>query len=162
MIDYNKPILFLDLDGVIVLDDLPFKKKIHSEYIANNFDKKCVNVLNEIIKNVNPIIILSSDWRYNYSFDILNKIFHDNGVISEISGITDNLWGIEFKSLSQLEVCRATEILKYVNEHDINNYVAVDDLNLFPWIPKNFVYCTRFNEGIKQTGIKEKIIDILT
>jgi len=67
-----------------------------------------------------------------------------------------------FTSFQQLEECRAYEILQYVRERELTNWVAVDDLNLSKWIPNNFVYTPKSNEGIKQSGVKEKIIKILT
>jgi hypothetical protein len=59
-----------------------------------------------------------------------------------------------------VEACRSAEILKYVNEHQICNYIAVDDLDLSPWIT-NFVRTPRSNEGIKQSGIKDKILKVI-
>ena len=71
--------------------------------------------------------------------------------------------GVKFKSLAQLEDCRADEILKYVHEHDIERWIAIDDLDLSPWIPDEHFVCTpRSNEGIKQSGIKNKIIKKIT
>lgn len=152
----DKPILFLDIDNVMVISSNC--NHLHSKYMTESFDQKCVNVLNEIIKETNASIILSSDWKENRSFTVLNEIFRDNGIITYVSDITPDLWGIKFTKLSELEKCRAEEILQYINEHHITNYVAVDDLNLTPWIPDNFVWCPNSKEGIKQNGIKEKII----
>lgn len=153
--------LFLDIDDVLVTTRQHFSKKLHPKYQTHHFDKKCVNVLNEIIQKTSPIIIISSDWKLHYNLEVLNEIFYDNGVDYKITDITPNLWGVKFFSLHQLEECRAWEIIKYTNEHKIINFVAVDDLNLRDWLPNNFAHCTRCNEGIKQTGVKEKIINIL-
>ena len=53
------------------------------------------------------------------------------------------------------------EINVYANRYELTNWVAVDDLNLKLWIPERFVHCTRANEGIKQSNVKEKILNIL-
>ena len=41
----------------------------------------------------------------------------------------------------------------------ITHWVAVDDLKMFDL--ENFVHCPRSMEGIKQSGVKEKILKIL-
>lgn len=153
--------LFLDIDDVLVTTRQHFSKKLHPKYQSHHFDPKCVKVLNEILEKTNPIIILSSDWKLHYNLEALNEIFHDNGVNGKITDITPSLWGVKFFKLSELEECRAWEIIKYVNEHNIQKFVAVDDLNMFHWLPDNFVHCTRSMGGIKQTNVKEKIINIL-
>lgn len=154
----NNPHLFLDIDSVMVTTEQYFTKKTHPKFKCAPFDSKCVKVLNEIIEKVNPIIILSSDWRLFFEIYEMNEIFKFNNVNATISGITTDLWGEKFASLTQLEEARATEILMYVRDHEITNWVAVDDLNLKPWISNNFVYCTKANEGIKQSNVKEKIL----
>jgi hypothetical protein len=126
-----------------------------------NFNKKAVNVFNAICEAVDPVIVLSSDWKDHYDLDLLNEFFQWNGITHSITDFTSSAWGTKFKSLAQLEDCRAYEILKYVEEHDIEKWVAIDDLDLKPWIPNNFVHAPRSNEGIKQSGVKDKILNIL-
>ena len=151
--------IFLDLDGVLVTSSQLYAKD-NPVYHNHTFDKKCVRVLNEILENTTADIVISSDWKTNYSLQALNNVFNLNGITREIIAVTPSLWGIEYFNYTQLEDCRAAEILLYINEHNITNYVAVDDLNLSPWIP-NFVWCKRANEGIKQFGIKEQILNTL-
>jgi hypothetical protein len=159
----DKPTIILDLDGVMCTTYQYYtnKKKWHPIYDCYRFDEKCVKVLNIIIEKTNPIIVLSSDWKDNYAINILNEIFEWNKVNAKVSDVTSSSWGVQFTSLQQLEECRSYEINKYVNEHKLTNWVAIDDLNLTTWIPNNFVRCTQPNEGIKQSGIKDKILKIL-
>ena len=42
----------------------------------------------------------------------------------------------------------------------VTKWVAVDDLNMTPHLD-NFVHTIKQNEGIKQSGVKEKIISYL-
>jgi hypothetical protein len=159
----NKPTLFLDIDDVLTTSKQYFGK-YHPKYNGHPFDPKCVKVLNEIIEKINPIIIISSDWKYHFTIEQLNEVFKLNGVNALITDITPSLWGgkeAKFTSLSQLDECRAEEILKYVKEHELIKWVAIDDLNLKPWIQDNFVRCTHSTEGIKQSGVKTKILKIL-
>ena len=91
-------------------------------------------------------------------------------------------------SFSQGEQIRCIEIQEWLSKHlDVTKWVAVDDMNLglhfsyntfqpspkdfekmeltpengYTWGLRNFVQCTNQNEGIKQSGIKEKIINFL-
>ena len=159
----NRPTVLLDIDGVLATPTQYYtnKKKWHPMYDCYRFDEKCVKVLNQIIEKVDPIIILSSDWKDHYTIDVLNEIFKWNSVNAEVSDITSSSWGVQFTSLQQLEECRSFEINRYVNENQLEKWVAIDDLNLKLWIPDHFVHCTRANEGIKQSGVKEKILKIL-
>lgn len=160
----KQPTIFLDLDDVMVTSNQYFFSKPHPVYDGMPFDRKCVKVINEIIERTNPIIIISSDWKLHYNLKQLNRIFVENKINAVVTDVTPDLWGHPYKSLSQLDECRAEEILKYQVDHAdvIDKWVAVDDLNLKSWIPDNFVRCTRSNEGIKQTNVKEKILNILT
>jgi hypothetical protein len=74
-----------------------------------------------------------------------------------------------------LEQTRAIEIRQYLIDHpEITHWVAIDDLNMGApytdetwgemdreWGLKNFVLTPRSREGIKQSGIKEKILEFL-
>lgn len=160
--DSNKYIL-LDIDGVLATTHqyCTNRKKWHPMYDCYRFDEKCVKVFNYIIEKTNPIIILSSDWKDRYTIAMMNEIFKWNGVNAEVSAITASSWGVQFTSLQQLEECRSYEINRYVSEYGLTTWVAIDDLNLKLWMPENFVHCTRVNEGIKQSGVKDKILNIL-
>jgi hypothetical protein len=57
------------------------------------------------------------------------------------------------------------EIEKFLEDHpEITSWVAVDDIDMSPEKNRgkglsNFVLTPRSNEGIKQSGIKEKILN---
>ena len=158
-----RPYLFLDIDGVLATSHQFYtNRKKWPDYGRYRFDDKCVEIFNEILDKTDPIVVLSSDWKLQYSINAMNNIFAVNNIKGFISDITPDLWGVKFTSLAQLEDCRADEILKYVHEHDIEHWVAIDDLDLSPWISEeNFVRTPRANEGIKQSDIKNKILKII-
>lgn len=151
----NKPTIFLDIDGVMVIDEE--ETRLHHKFMKPFFDSDCVQVLNEIIEKFNPDIIISSDWKDKLSIDNLNEIFRDFGVNTEIKGITKSLWKIKFKSFQELEICRAEEIMDFVIKNELINWVAIDDLFLKPWV-RNFIH-TNHITGI--SGVREKIFNIL-
>jgi hypothetical protein len=159
----DKPVLFLDFDDVMATSRQYYAKKRHP--IFNNvypFDPKCVKVLNSIIETINPVIICSSDWKLHFNLEQLNQIFGWNLINDVITDVTPSLWGVQFEKLKDLEECRAAEIKLFADNNNITNFVAVDDLNLHKWLPNNFVWCSHSTEGIKQSGVKDKIIKILS
>jgi hypothetical protein len=161
----SKPHIFLDIDGVLSLDFDEYtysnQKKWNPKVMRCNFNKKAVKVLNDICEAVDPIIILSSDWQDHYDIDVMNEFFEWNGINYKISAYTPSAWGVMFTSYQQLEECRAYEILQYVREREVKNWVAIDDLDLKTWIPDNFAHTPKSNEGLKQSGVKSKILNIL-
>jgi hypothetical protein len=74
-----------------------------------------------------------------------------------------------------LEQERSIEIKQYLQDHpEITHWVSIDDLNMgipqtheswgdleMDWGLTNFVLTPKRTEGIKQTGIKEKILNFL-
>jgi hypothetical protein len=76
----------------------------------------------------------------------------------------------------ELEQERSIEINQYLIDHpEITHWVAVDDLNMgipqkheswgdmeMDWGLTNFVLTPKGSEGIKQSGIKEKILNFLS
>ena len=139
------------------------RKKWHEMYDCYRFDEKCVKVFNEIVEKTNPVIILSSDWRENYTIEVMHEIFKWNGLNGKIFAYTENLWGSHFSRASELEQCRAGEINMFVKKYEPlfedSKWIAIDDLDLSPWIvDEHFVRTPRANEGIKQSNIKEKIL----
>jgi hypothetical protein len=69
-----------------------------------------------------------------------------------------------------LEQERHVEILHWLKQHpEVTHWVAIDDLNMAKnyddiertWGLENFVLTPRAMEGIKQSGIKEKVLEFL-
>ena len=158
-------IIFLDIDGVLAtnkefgMNRTKFQTK-HAEakeiHIPYPFNSGCVKIFNEILDETNAIIVLSSDWRFHWDLNDLDKIFKFNGVKKSPIAITSK---IKRKLSSELEDDRSYQIKNYVNETLPDVWVAIDDLNLSS-LGDNFIR-TKNMEGLKQTGIKEKIIKIL-
>jgi hypothetical protein len=129
--------------------------------MADPFDPLCVQVLNEIIENMNPLIILTSDRRLKLKIAEMNEVFKCNGVNSPVKDYTPDFWGTVFTKLQDADVCRGFEILRYVHQYQIENYVVVDDMNLSGWVSDHFVWCTSSTDGLNQEGVKEKMLKIL-
>jgi hypothetical protein len=154
--------------------------EIPIEYRFDNFDTKAVKTLNEILRITDAEIVVSSDWRLHATVEELGQYYELQGVIKKPIGITktlaecntpkDFIWSRQW----DLEQTRSFEIHQYLKEHSsITSWVAIDDLDMgkagkyysmeftHDWGLENFVHTPRSNEGIKQSGVKEKILKFL-
>jgi hypothetical protein len=193
-------IIFLDNDGVICLDNNWGGRtrkwnewiKKHPESLSykdcdvfhrfDNFDKKAVNVLNEILEETGAEIVVSSDWKKHASLNELGDYYISQGISKRPIAITpifigcDKPDGFEWSYCDQYEQQRCLEIMQYVKDNpSITRWVAVDDLVMQRevtnkhngdqsrvWGLDNFVWTPKMSEGIKQTGIKQKILNFLS
>lgn len=167
MIDNTKPILFLDIDDVLATTreyNVP-RSKVWTKYNEAKelntppytYNPGCVRVLNEILKDTDCQIVLTSDWRLRWNLEEMGKIFEMNGIIRKPNDFTDD----DPISLSDHTRSRSHEITKYIKENQIENYVIVDDYPMGNYFPVGRFVLTKEKMGIKQTNIKEKIIKIL-
>ena len=196
-------VIFLDHDGVICLSNnwgsrskkwskfrsenpdssLEFKDKpVNCRF--DDFDKKAIKILNEIIEQTGCEIVVSSDWRLHATLEELGDYYISQGIIKRPIAVTDifkDLFPKEwsaFRFRAELELERSMEIGHWLENHpEVTHWVAVDDLNMSSeFLSKyfsdgesdknpglsNFVLTPKSSEGIKQCGIKEKIIKFLT
>ena len=164
-------ILFLDIDGVICLAanwGSRFKNKEGLDSIFDRFDPKAVKVLNEIIEKTDCEIVISSDWRFHATLEEMQELYRIRGIKKVPIDYTCDFSSNKEKAA----VSRSWEILDWVKTHpEITHWVAVDDLDMSEHFGpisgnlnfgfKNFVLTPRSHEGIKQCGIKEKIMKFL-
>jgi hypothetical protein len=149
---YEK-VIFLDIDGPLATDEcfLKTEKKFGVQLYKWNIE--CCRVLNEILKDTDAEIILSSDWRRYFTLEELDEIFKWNNIIKSPIAVTD-----EIKRLSDsLEGERINQIDRFLKNNQIKNWVSVDDLNLKSDIVSNFVLVDS-EFGLAADGIKEKLI----
>lgn len=157
-----KKVIFLDLDGVMVpfwgLPSNDFASSKDNIWDADPFSKLAVKHLNYILEKTDAEIVISSDWRNHYELSILQSIFEFNGVIKAPIDVTENSL---LYVASDLEGGRVAEIKSYVKKHNLKYWVSIDDLDMFSLGP-HFVHCKRPNsEGLKQTGLRDKVIKAL-
>jgi len=147
----------------------------------DNFDTKAIRILNEILETTGAEIVVSSDWRFHANLEELGEYYLSQGISKKPIGVTKKLsecdvpenfiWSRHW----ELEQSRSLEILQYLRDNpEVTEWVAVDDLNMgipqtheswgemeMDWGLTNFVLTPKSIEGIKQSGIKEKIITFL-
>ena len=151
----------------------------------DDFDGKAVKVLNEILEETGAEIVVSSDWRLHANLEELGEYYESQGIIKRPIAVTDQFKDVfpkewnAFRFRAELELERSMEIGHWLENHpEVTHWVAVDDLNMSAeFLSKyfsneedeaknpglsNFVLTPRSREGIKQSGVKEKIIKFLT
>ena len=169
-------VLFLDHDGVICLASNwggRFKKvgfdsnpETPLDIRMDNFDVKAVKLLNSIVDITGCELVISSDWKLQGTLEQMKEMFVTRGIKPPIA-YTPNLKTFDegaehlLKATLDFEEIRVLEIKKYLEDHpEVTHWVAVDDMDLSKL--SNFVQTKRpYNEGIKQSGVKDKIIDFL-
>lgn len=187
-------VIFLDHDGVICLSSEwggRFKKQdkwggrklsmtpreMPLEYRFDNFNKKAIKVLNQIIEETGAEIVTSSDWKRWANLEEMGEYYESQGIIKKPIALTTNLgqctWYNDkvwiWSPRWDLEMTRVIEITQFLHDHpEVTHWVAVDDLDMGKngedwknWGLDNFVLTPSSNEGIKQSGIKDKILKFL-
>jgi hypothetical protein len=150
------------------------------EYRFDNFNEKAVKILNEILEETGAEIVVSSDWKRWANVEEMGEYYESKGIIKKPIALTPNLgqctwydnwaWSSEW----DLEMTRVIEIKQYLHDHpEITHWVSIDDLDMgktgekwgskfeHDWALDNFVLTPKSNEGIKQSGIKEKVLKFL-
>lgn len=148
-------IIFLDHDGVMVTDN-DFAIKKSNRFDAMPFSRTAVSVLNEIIFETGAEIVVSSDWKYYFSLDRMREWYVVNGVCKLPIGFTASSPNYTGDKLG-----RSEEILSWVKLHRVRRWVAIDDLDMSPYLRGHFVHCNRHYEGIRKQGVKEKVIEAM-
>jgi len=159
-------------------DSSPMIKDAPVSVRFDDFDKKAVRILNEIIEETGCEIVVSSDWKLHATLEELGDYYESQGIIKRPIALTPNIqtcsWHKDmiwyWNPRWELEMIRVVEIKQYLYDHpEITHWVSVDDLNMGkngePWKDDwgidNFVLTPKSNEGIKQSGVKEKILNFL-
>ena len=169
--------------------DNPEASSIYKEAPVNvrldNFDTKAIKILNEVLDETGAEIVVSSDWKRWASVEEMGEYYEQQGIIKKPIDFTPNLgqctWYIEaypagfiWSRAWELEQTRSIEIKQYLVDHpEVTHWVSIDDLRMgktgldysipyeHEWGLDNFVETPLSSEGIKQTGIKEKVINYL-
>ena len=157
----------------LVMNDPDVEVKYRFDY----FDKKAIKVLNQVLEETGAEIVVSSDWRLYANLEELGEYYLSEGIVKKPIGVTKRYFDCdspdeyEWNRNTKHEQQRCLEVKQYLTDHpEITHWVCIDDLQLGErdtqgreqkWGLSNFVHTPRENEGIKQSGIKEKLLEYL-
>lgn len=145
----------------------------------DNFDVKALKVLNRIIEKTECEIVVTSDWRNWATVEEMGNYYEQQGVIKKPLDFTPFINDVEvpedFKwdKNFDFEQERALEIQSWLKNHKVEKWVVLDNLHLGKtvvnptasseknWGVDNFLWCPASYEGIKQSGIEDKIYKFL-
>ena len=151
----------------------------------DTLDKKAIRILNEILEESGAEYVVSSDWRFHATLEELGDYYLSQGVSKRPLSTTEMFkdifpreWSV-LRFRADLELERSMEIQHWLENHpEVTHWVAVDDLNMSVEFLSphflvrddsdaklgltNFVLTPKSTEGIKQSGLKEKILNFLT
>ena len=138
-------IIFIDIDGPLSSikprNEVLIDKGPNQFYIPYKLDIEDCIALNTIVEKTNTKLVLSSDWRFKYSFLQMRKIFENYSINPEY---LIDFTTLKFDLSKNITVedrikLRSQEILLYVDGNKIQNWVAIDDLNLVNYIGSNHI-----------------------
>lgn len=192
----KKAVLFLDNDGVICLSNnwggrtrkWNKYKKLNPEATSDttapvevrfdDFDKKAVKILNQVLEETGAELVVSSDWRLHATLEEIGEYYLSKGILKAPIAFTKRYIGcdkpdeFEWVRRTMYEQQRCIEVHQYLTDHpEVTHWACIDDLELGKkdsnglleqkWGLSNFVHTPRMNEGIKQSGVKEKLLQYL-
>ncbi len=139
----RKKIIFIDVDGPLAWGSWGDGKVKINENTSNEFtipyawDKADCEALAKICEVTNAELVLSSDWKMHFTLKQMSDVFIENGVYTPLIDITthQSLWNK--LSRPSLEWERAAQIVKWVKDNKISNWIAIDDMKLsaeFKWM----------------------------
>jgi len=109
-------ILFLDHDGVICLSnnwgsrfkktkgtwvnrlDMPVNERF------DNFDKKAIKTLNQVLTQTDCEIVVTSDWRTFASLEEMGDYYHSQGILKSPLDYTTNVLSTDFNFDPQFDL----------------------------------------------------------
>ena len=147
----------------------------------DNFDEKAIKTLNQILEESGAEIVVSSDWKRWADVEEMGEYYEMQGISKKPIAFTPSLQDctnypedFPWSKTWDLEQSRSVEIQQYLLDHpEVTHWVAIDDLNMgkkirdgyrtysHDWGLDNFVHTPKSSEGIKQSGIKDKVLKFL-
>jgi hypothetical protein len=140
----RQKIIFIDIDGPLAWGTWDMGYVTLNEDERNEFSipyqwvKEDCDALKTILDESNAKLVLSSDWRFQFSFRQMKDIFQHYGIHpSHLLDMTCqfSLWNK--MSRPSIDHERALQVVKWAKDNKISNWIAIDDLRLgneFKWM----------------------------
>ena len=145
-------IIFLDIDGVV--NCWSTKERAPSKVVG--VEQRLIAYIKEIVDATGAKIVLSSTWRKDWAFDLLNG--KDWDYLSKEFAKQD-LYFLDYTPIRR-DSNRGEEIKEWLEStgYDIYSYVIIDD-DMFDIrdLHEGHMVQTSFNDGIKPDAVKMAI-----
>lgn len=133
-INFEKPVVFLDIDGVLNSANFFSQDNIYPRINPRSqLDPRAISYLNEI---ADWNFVLSSTWRKFYEREEMNKMLQDMGFRGTIIDYTPSF---DWKGS-----LRGNEIRVWLNDNEMrnsNHYIIFDDdSDMLLWQKDNFIH----------------------
>jgi hypothetical protein len=131
-------IIFLDIDGVLNVIPERF------DNFGGCFHENFVENLRNIIEKTDAKIVVSSSWRLS-GLKIMQEMWKDRKLPGDVIDVTPDLYYGEDAMGNRIgrDMCRGDEIQHWLDRHDIESYVILDDdTDFLESQNKNFVRCS--------------------
>lgn len=139
-------ILFLDFDGVINSREWRESGGFRS---IGPFDPNLVDRVNRIVDATGADTVISSAWRIGRKLDELRDLLRDHGFAGTVIDATDS----RRHEYPQRGDC----ILAWVEKHDVDEYVVLDDSSDMDRVPDHRFVQTDYREGIQPCHVDQAI-----
>jgi len=152
-------IIFLDFDGVINSDEFyigspSFERGFDLQRCFEIFartpelliDTKLLDHVKDLCSRLDASIVISSSWRIYYEKEAFIRMFDFHGWAN--APIIDAT-----KDLRSEGKCRGDEVQLWLDTHNVDNYVIIDDVDDFH-LDQNF-FMTDFKDGFTQQHIQQ-------
>ena len=132
------------INNIVLMNNTEFNDfKIKNRF--DNFNKKAIKILNEIIEKTDAEIVVSSDWKRWATVEELGDYYKSQGIIKrpiDSTAFCRDLYNdsgaahlkdedINWNRTWLLEQERHVEILHWLKQHpEVTHWVAIDDLNM--------------------------------
>jgi len=151
-------IVFLDIDGVLN-SELFSQTNPKSDNTRYPLDPRCIKLLNELVKDTDCKIVISSSWRRSTAIDRLCELFAEAGFVGEI---------IDYTPFLGRGTVRGNEIRVWIQDNfallgkrdsEFDTYVIFDDdSDMLLWQQYNFIHVDGFSGLTPRNCYKAKYI----
>tara|TARA_R100001244_G_scaffold25113_5_gene25723 strand:- start:9333 stop:9815 length:483 start_codon:yes stop_codon:yes gene_type:complete len=130
-------VLFLDFDGPII----PGRAWLLNNHPGGLWEEPCKTsgvLVNEVLHRADAKLVISSTWRKTGGLDGCKDLLYKAGI--DLTRLHDD-WATIALNSSEGHV-RSMEILEWVSRHDVESFIAIDDMELRGLPDENRVKCT--------------------
>jgi hypothetical protein len=143
-------VIFLDFDGVI--NSLEYAMEDTERWNSGDLgmiDERKVSLINEIIKETDAKVVISSTWRTVFDLDTLRSFLSQKGFIGEVIGATPKPFVMVYTMYGKTWSVRGEEIQEWLDKNygEVEAFVILDDNSDMAHLTSKLVQTT-WQEGM--------------